>query len=220
MVRRRGITRVCHFTHLSSFRQIAADGAIWSTQVLKGKRSAAVVNDRRRLDGHLDYISCSVQLPNAWLLDVYRENGHHTDEWIVLLLTRKLLQQPSTRFSPVNAATAFGAHVADGPEGLEAMFQQRPPSVNGIWRGKKHTRSCPTDNQAEALVRQAIFTDEIIGIVCMTPESQQHVDQLIDDWADPKPVTSVRELLFDPHYLKQLIWNGYDMDLPVRGEDN
>ena len=173
-----------------------------------------------RLDGHRDYISCSVQVPNAWLLDAYRENGHHTDEWIVLLLTPELLQQPSTRFSPVNAATAFGAHVTDGPDGLEAMFQQRPPSVNPIWRCQKHARSCPTDNQAEALVHQAIFTDEIIGIVCMTPESQQHVDRLHDSWDDPKPVTSVRDLLFDPHVLKHRIWNGDDIDLPVRGEND
>ena len=111
-VSRRGITRLCHFTHLSSFRQIVDHKAVLSTQVLVRKRLTAAVNDRQRLDGHLDYIPCSLTFPNLWVLDAYRERGHRTDEWVVLLLKKMLLWQPSAKFSPVNAATAFGAHEA------------------------------------------------------------------------------------------------------------
>jgi hypothetical protein len=215
-INRRGITRLCHFTHLSSFRQIANDGNVWSTQVLAKKHPAAAVNDQQRLDGHLDYISCSVQFPNLWVLDAYRANARRTDEWVVLLLTPKLLSVSSTRFSPVNAATAFGAHVADGLEGLVSMFQPQPPSVHNVYRGQKHLKSCPTDNQAEVLVSKAILADEVIGVVCMTPEVQQQIDQLVTRWNGPKPVTSVREFLFDSNYVKQMVWKGHDMDLAVR----
>jgi len=215
-INQRGITRLCHFTHLSSFRQIAADENVWSTQVLARKHPTAAVNDQLRLDGHLDYISCSVQFPNLWVLDAYRANGHRTDEWVVLLLEPKLLSVSSTRFSPVNAATAFGAHVADGLEGLVSMFQHRPPSVHNVYRGQLHLKSCPTDNQAEVLVSKAILADEVIGVVCMTPEVQQQIDQLVTRWNGPKPVTSVREFLFDSNYVKQMVWKGHDMDLAVR----
>ncbi len=215
-INRLGITRLCHFTHLSSFRQIAADENVWSTQVLTEKHPSAAVNDRLRLDGHLTYISCSIQFPNLWVLDAYRANGHRTDEWVVLLLDPKLLSASSTRFSPVNAATSFGAHVTHGLESLVSMFQPRPPSVHNVYRGQLHLKSCPTDNQAEVLVSKAIHSDEIIGVVCMTPEVRQHVDQLVTRWNGPKPVTSVREFLFDSNYVKQMIWNGYDMDLAIR----
>ena len=219
-VARRGITRLCHFTHLSSFRQIVDDKAALSTQVLARRRPTAAVNDQQRLDGHLDYISCSLTFPNLWVLDAYRERGHRTDEWVVLLLKKMPLWQPSTKFSPVNAATAFGAHVADGVEGLVSMFQPRPPSVHPIYRGAQHLKSCPTDNQAEVLVSKAILADEVIGVVCMTPEVRQQADQLVTRWDGPRPVTSVRKLLFDSEFVKQRIWRGYDMDLDVREEDD
>ena len=219
-VSRRGITRLCHFTHLSSFRQIVDHKAVLSTQVLVRKRLTAAVNDRQRLDGHLDYIPCSLTFPNLWVLDAYRERGHRTDEWVVLLLKKMLLWQPSAKFSPVNAATAFGAHVADGVEGLVSMFQPRPPSVNPIYRRPQHLKSCPTDNQAEVLVSKAILADEVIGVVSMTPEVRQQVDQLVTRWDGPRPATSVRKRLFDSEFVKQRIWRGYDMDLDVREEDD
>lgn len=219
-VARRRITRLCHFTHLSSFRQIVDDKAALSTQVLARRRPTAAVNDRQRLDGHLDYISCSLTFPNLWVLDAYRERGHRTDEWVVLLLKKMLLWQPSTKFSPVNAATAFGAHVADGLEGLVSMFQPRPPSVHPIYRGAQHLKSCPTDNQAEVLVSKAILADEVFGVVCMTPEVRQQVDQLVARWDGPRPATSVRKHFFESSYVKQTIWNGYDMDLGVQEEDD
>ena len=218
-VARRGITRLCHFTHLSSFRQIVDDKAALSTQVLARRRPTAAVNDRQRLDGHLDYISCSLTFPNLWVLDAYRERGHRTDEWVVLLLKKMLLWQPSTKFSPVNAATAFGAHVADGLEGLVSMFQPRPPSVHPIYRGAQHLKSCPTDNQAEVLVSKAILADAVIGVVCMTPEVHQQADQLVARWDRPRPVISELESLFDWEHVKKMIWNGHDMDLAVREED-
>jgi hypothetical protein len=213
------IQRLCHFTHLSSFRQIVDDKAVLSRQVLVTKHRTATVNDQYRHDGHLDYISCSITFPNLWLLDSYRGRGHRTDEWIVLLLTRKLLHHPSTKFSPVNAAIASGAHVADGLEGLEGMFQPQPPSNYNIYRRPPHLKSCPTDSQAEVLVSKAVPADAVIGVVCKTSEVRQQVDQLLTRWDGPRPVTSVQELLFDSEYVKKMIWNGHDMDLDVREED-
>ncbi len=215
-VANRGITRLCHFTHLSSFPKITKDRAILSSQILAEKRPDVVRNDRNRLDGHLNHVSCSVQFPNLWVLDSYREAGSKTDEWLVLLLDRKLLSLPSTRFSPVNAATARGAHVTDGPEGFTAIFQPQPPSVHYVYRGQSHLKSCPTDNQAEVLVHQAVLADEIIGVVCMTSEAQQQVDQFLAVWNKPKPKSSVREVLFESDYVKNRIWSGNDLDLAVR----
>jgi hypothetical protein len=216
---RERIQRLCHFTHLSSFRQIVDDKAVLSRQALATKNRTVNLNDQYRYDGHLDYISCSITFPNLLLLDSFRARGHRTDEWIVLLLTRRLLHLPSTRFSPVNAATASGAHVADGVEGLVSMFQSRPPSVHSIYRGPQHLKSCPTDNQAEVLVSKAILADAVIGVVCMTPEVRQQADQLVARWDRPRPVISELESLFDWEHVKKMIRNGHDMDLAVREED-
>jgi hypothetical protein len=110
--------------------------------------------------------------------------------------------------------------VADGLQGLVSMFQPRPPSRHPIYRGPQHLKSCPTDNQAEVLVSKAILADEVFGVVCMTPDVRQRVNQLVARWDGPRPVTSVRKNFFESSYVKQMIWNGYDMDLDVQEEDD
>jgi len=219
-VERREVTRLCHFTHLSSLAQIVTDEAILAAEFLVGKHPEAIRNDQYRLDGHLDYVSCSVQFPNLWVLDAYRNSRLRSDEWIVLLLKPSLLSVESTRFSPVNAATAAGAHVADGVEGFVAMYQPRPPSVHNIYRGPQHLKSCPTDNQAEVLVHRAVLIEEIRTVICREPAVQHQVDRLLDGCADHRPTTAVKRSLFDSDYVKQRIWIGYDMDLDDRDGDD
>jgi hypothetical protein len=54
----------------------------------------------------------------------------------------------------------------------------------------------------------------------MTPDVRQRVNQLVARWDGPRPVTSVRKNFFESSYVKQMIWNGYDMDLDVQEEDD
>ena len=213
---RRGITRLCHFTRLSLFRGIVEDRAILSTQELIDREPLTLRNDPVRFDGYLGYVSCTVQFPNLHVLDDFRRNSDQEDQWIVLLPSPELLALPSTLFSPVNAATASGGHVADGLDGFVAMFQPRPPSRHNIYRSQNHLKSCPTDNQAEVLVHHMIPAEAIIGVVRETAVGREQVDHLLSTWEGPPPETSERAVLFDSNYVKERIWMGYDMDLAVR----
>lgn len=216
-INRREITRLCHFTRLTSFDQIASDRAIVSTCVLIDRGRSTDRNDRYRYDGHLDYVSCSVQYPNLYVLDAFREGNGHAGPWVVLLLDPQLLELPTTRFSPVNAAAASGEHVSAGFDGFDAMFQASPPSAHGITRGSSHLRSCPTDHQAEVLVHRSIPAARIIGVVCDADDDLQRVNRVLSDWEGPPPKCSARPNFFERHYVSQRIQSGYEMSISMRG---
>ena len=105
---RRRITRLCHFTRLKLLGRIISDHEILSNQELMNRGQTVCRNDYYRHDGHLDYLSCSVQYPNLFVLDKFRQRRDSDDSWVVVLLDPNLLESSSTRFSPVNAATDKG----------------------------------------------------------------------------------------------------------------
>ena len=216
-ISRRGITRLCHFTRLMSLEQVIGDRAILSTSALIDRGRADHRNDSDRYDGHLDYVSCSVQYPNLYVLDSFRQRMGHVGPWVVVLLDPELLELPSTRFSPVNAATAGGNHVSTGFDGFDAMFQTSPPSAHPTSRRSSHLKSCPTDHQAEVLVHRSIAAERIIGFVCEADEDRQHVDQLLSGWEGPLPERSKRPRFFESVYVSQCIQNGHDMNIRILG---
>lgn len=213
--RSRGITRLCHFTGVESLTGICQDGAILSTQALMGRDPTSVRNDHSRYDGHLDYVSCSVQFPNLHVLDSYKQNDSSGQDWVVLLLNPRLLSLPTTKFSAVNAATASGSHVSEGLAGFEAMYQSQPPSLHNIYRAGHHLKSCPTDNQAEVLAHRSIPIDKVIGIVLETQRTSSLVEEVFRQWPDPAPPVSVKQVFFDASYVSQRIWLGYDIEFPM-----
>lgn len=215
-ISRRGITRLCHFTRLTSFDQIASDKEIVSTSTLIDRGLSAHRNDSRRYDRHLDYISCSVQYPNLYVLNAFREGNSQADPWVVLLLDPKLLELSSTLFSPVNAATASGDHVSAGLDGFDAMFQPYPPSVHRTSRAAGHLRSCPTDHQAEVLVLRSIPADRILGVVCETDDDRRRVDQILTAWKGPPPECSKRSVFFETNHISDRIRLGHPMNIPMR----
>jgi len=210
-ISRRGIKRLCHFTRLTSFGQIASDREIVSTNALIDRGRSANRNDSRRYDRHLDYISCSVQYPNLYVLDTFRERYGQAGPWAVLLLDPKLLELPSTLFSPVNAATANGDYVSAGIDGFDAMFQSNPPSARRTSRGASHLKSCPTDHQAEVLVHSSIPAERILGVVCETDDDRQQVDRILTAWEGPLPECSKRSVFFDTIYVRDCIQRGHDI---------
>ena len=213
---RRAITRLCHFTRLMSLEQIVHDRAILSTRELIDRGRSDHRNDSRRYDGHLDYISCSVQYPNLYVLDSFRREQDDAGPWVVVLLDPKLLELSSTRFSPVNAATANGDHVSAGPDGFASMFQPNPPSVHRISRSSSHLKCCPTDHQAEVLIHQSISTECIIGVVCESNRDCQQVNRLFSDWMGPPPECSKRSTFFETNYVSDRIQMGHEMLVPIR----
>lgn len=66
----REVSRICHLTPSRNLVHIAtgSDGLL-STQALQtAERREFHQQDLERLDGYPDYISCSIEYPNAWYL--------------------------------------------------------------------------------------------------------------------------------------------------------
>ncbi len=210
------ITHVVHFTRVESLRGIICDRQIQSTRALRGRGIRALVNDHWRMDGLLDYVCCSIEYPNVILLDQYRKR-HSAQDWVVLSLTPELLEWPSTRFSPVNAASR--EDTLSGIEGLEAMFAPcvgSPGSFqNQRRRGRFHLKNCPTDPQAEVLIRGSIPASAINGISVESDEVKLRVDPVVRTWpidnaggCSARPTVDVCGFLFDAKELPKHI-RGY-----------
>ena len=205
-VARRGITRLVHFTRLSSLQQIIQDRNILSIRQLRSLRRFVATNDSRRLDRHIDYICCSIQWPNVYVLDRYLQKFPDT-QWVVLFLHTDLLGQPATRFSPVNAATDLGHHVHQGIAGFRSLFAEEVPGDREIRRGPQHLWNCPTDIQAEVLVKDTIPTSFITKAIVMSDGAKSAIAPMLGSLQHPVPLAK-EPGLFDKAEVRRTVREG------------
>ena len=194
-VAQRNITRLVHFTRVESLRQIIRNGEIASTQRLRSRNPEVVTNDSKRLDGHPDYICCSVQYPNVKLLHDYRQK-EPAQEWVILFLHTIWLGFSTTRFSPVNAATDCGGRIQDGTDAFRSLFWPRV-GMRKRRRSKLLQQCCPTDIQAEVLVKGAIPIPFVIGIAVESDAAKRETEPVLNDWPGTRPPLTVEPLLFN-----------------------
>ena len=204
----RGISRLVHFTRVSSLQGIVRDGRILSIQELPREIRGSVRNDPKRLDDQLDYICCSVEYPNIRLLDRFREK-QPVEHWVLLSLKPDILAVRTTKFSPVNAASQRGGMVGDGIDGFESMFSSPVREwMHGGWRTvirrKHHLPNLPTHPQAEVLVKGQIPLSDVIEVMVDSDEAFDQVHRLMDDWPADKPRLTVQPLFFNKNYLNGL----------------
>lgn len=173
----RRITRLVHFTRITSLVGIIGDRHIESTRRLLLRGVNQGVNDPRRFDGHCDYVCCSVEYPNVCVLDRYRSKNA-VEDWVVRFLSLVFLFLPTTRISPVNAATKGGIYVRDGVEGFSSMFEDYVPSH--VRRGPHHLPNCPTDMQAEVLMKHIVPTWAITGMAVESDAAAARVAPMIN----------------------------------------
>jgi hypothetical protein len=168
----RGITRLCHFTPLRNLVHIASDdeGLLSTAFLTAAERREFNPQDLLRLDQHPDYVSCSIQYPNAYYLRSKRNNANGEarlfPQWVCLLLKPDHLWDPRTKVCAHNAATGGGVHVGEGFEAFKHLFADTIIGPRGdTWRRARHPDNYPTDAQAEVLVFRQIPRADIIGIV-------------------------------------------------------
>jgi len=174
LAQRKGISRLCHFTQSRKLAHILTGlGGVWCTSYLKQNYPDLLdQNDEVRLDGHEDYICCSIEYPNTWYLNKVRDRDPLFKEWVLIFLTPSLIWRDDTLYSPRNAAAERGRYIVEGYEGFLQLYQ---PQVLGA-QGRVRTRTpamlsaCPTDDQAEVLVYQHIPSNEIIGVAVASEE--------------------------------------------------
>jgi hypothetical protein len=171
---RRGIRHLCHATMLMNLPSIRAYGLI-SCERLNKAAIAYVPNDKRRYDGRLDLISCTIEVPNArYLWNV----GGPQAEWVVFLIdAASELTRDSTHFCAGNAARLKGRSIESGPEAFASLFA----NTDTVVRGPEHHPACSTDLQAEVLVKHYVRPAHIMGLVVASAEvAKRHRKNLQD----------------------------------------
>ena len=165
----RGVSRVAHITPARNLPGILRDEAIRSVKEMDADaRAVYAPNDLRRLDGHPDKVSCSLQYPNAFYLRDVKRNpaALNFPDWVCLLLTPAVAAINGALFCPRNAG-ALGGSKQPGVGGLDACYAKAVSGSRGIvfHRGPSHDSRCPTDVQAEVLVPAPIPLSHAYGIV-------------------------------------------------------
>ena len=128
-------------------------------------------NDENRYDGVPDGISLSITFPNAGLMYSFTQPGRLNEgaDWVVLEMDIDPLWAAGTLFCAVNAAKDSGKHVYPGLTGFVKLFVEDPPASSET-RAFYHRGDCPTDIQAEVLVKSEISIDHLRR-VCVRNES-------------------------------------------------
>ena len=175
--RDRQITRLCHLTPLRNLVHIASGDGLVSTQEL-GARERLDFNeqDLERLDAHPDYISCSIQYPNAWYLRSRRRDGgvegRLFPDWVCLCIEPNHLWADETLFCPRNAAADGGRHIRAGLPAFNSLYATRTTGARDqVFTRNELPTPSPTDDQAEVLVRRWIPLDDVQQVV-VADESQ------------------------------------------------
>ncbi|MBI5058622.1 DUF4433 domain-containing protein [candidate division KSB1 bacterium] len=181
--RRRGITLLLHSTHLyKNLPAILESGVIDTAAGLIARhgreRAARYLHDPNRYEKYavgLDYVNCSLTLPNVELL-YRRSKGDWKADWVHFALELALLSRETTRFCAMSAAHDRGRHVGSGREGFRAMFTAE---VEGATRSDL-AQSIPTHPQAEVLVQHALPLERANSIIVAGEATAREIRRLCE----------------------------------------
>jgi hypothetical protein len=91
--KKRGITRLCHFTPARKLSHIACGetGVLSTKRLREDERAVFDPTDLARLDRHETHICCSIEYPNAWYMDKARAKELLFRDWVILLINSSYL---------------------------------------------------------------------------------------------------------------------------------
>ena len=141
----------------------------------------------------LDYINCSLTVPNAELL-YHRSKSDWKADWVHLTLELELLNHPDTLFAPVSAATGCGKFLQKGRSGFQVMFAERVDAFN-----RAHLpESEPTHPQAEVLIKGPLSLDHAHSVFVPSRDVQTEVLRLCEQHGITLPVEITPQLFAWP----------------------
>lgn len=161
----RGVSRLCHFTKLQSLTHILSseNGILASNSIRSDIKN---VTDKERYDGELNYICCSIEYPNSWFLKKASENNQDQifRDWVVLYINLGILAYKEAKFCPCNASKKHGIYIDNQMENIENIFKNQVSTFK-YPRTPNMLACCPTDGQAEILIKDNIPRNCLFGIV-------------------------------------------------------
>ena len=178
-----GITLLLHSTHLyKNLPHILADGRIHTARELIEKHghehAARFLHDPHRYEQFavgLDYINCSLTVPNAELL-YHRSKSDWKADWVHLTLDLSRLNHAETLFSPVSAAAEYGKYLQNGRDGFQAMFAD---VVHDFTR-ENLPQGEPTHPQAEVLIKGPVLLKDVHAVLVPSRDVGQEVSRLCE----------------------------------------
>lgn len=215
--KRRGITRLCHFTPSRNLLHIANDpkGIVASRHLQDAEAAIFNPTDKERLDGYVDHVCCSIQYPNAWNFKKARKDERLFLDWVVLFIDARYLWQAGAKFCQRNAAAGHGKFVRSGVAAFEALFADTVEGRDTYRRGPRHPDFLPTDEQAEVLVPDRIGRDDVNAVVVRDDAQAKRVAARLKQLGLAVPCLVVVPEFFDPHALSEGLRSGR---LPVERE--
>ena len=123
------------------------------------------VLDDVRYDGQLGYICCSVQYPNSWFLKtaIERNSDQIFNEFIVLYINLSILKEREAKYCPCNSSRENGAYIRSDMDSIDSIFADVVRTFP-YPRSPKMLQNCPTDGQAEIMIKGNIPLKYIEGI--------------------------------------------------------
>ncbi|KEZ89277.1 DarT ssDNA thymidine ADP-ribosyltransferase family protein [Lacrimispora celerecrescens] len=174
----RGVTRLCHFTKLRGLVHILSfdDGILASDSIRSDIKN---VTDIQRYDGELEHICCSIEYPNTWFLNkvIQRDTDQIFREWVVLYIDLSILEKRSSKFCCCNAAKDRGRYIFNDINKIGTLFDYR--TATGRQRSNSMLACCPTDDQAEVLIKNNIPRDYITGIAVGNLDVAERVSAIL-----------------------------------------
>ena len=165
MLKKRGVSRLCHFTKLQSLTHILAteEGIVASGSIQQDTKN---INDSVRYDGELDHVCCTVEYPNSWFLKsaITANVDKVFRDWVVLCIDLEVLLVRKAKFCECNASTAHGRYIKDNFELVDQIFAERVASFC-YPRTSSMLPCCPTNGQAEILIQDNIPRQYISKII-------------------------------------------------------
>lgn len=179
-----GVTRFCHFTKLQMLTHILStnQGILASDSI---RSDVKTVTDSDRYDGELQHVCCSIEYPNSWFLRQAQERD--TDqifrEWVVLYIDLGILDYRDAKFCACNAARNFGRYIFSDLVRVGTLFSS--PTILGRQRDLKMLKCCPTDDQAEVLIKDSVPRSYITGIAVGNDDVAARVSSMLATYFVP-----------------------------------
>ncbi|KJE20119.1 protein of unknown function (DUF4433) [Frankia torreyi] len=209
-LQKRHVTRLTHFTRSRNLPHILTSGAIKPTSTLLGEVEGFTPTDMQRYDGKPDYVCCSIQYPNVYYQTQVAQSDKSFPDWVVLFIDIVAIRGGDVMWSPTNAARSAGARLVSEARAAETLYA---PIVEGkyrIVRGGDHLASCPTDLQAEVLLRREIPLNLITSMaVCDEAQAEREVSRAeMLGQLDLLPDIAIAPVLFDRSRLPTALRSG------------
>ena len=183
-LKERGVTRLCHFTKLKDLVHIiATDNGVLASNAIRP--DVKDPKDPARYDGELDYVCCSVEYPNSWYLRKAQERDQDQifKEWAVVYIDLSVLKYRSIKFCPCNAARERGVYIREDLSELGSLYAS--PDILNRRRAAQMLTCCPTNDQAEILIRDSIPFNFIKGFAVCNQDDARMIYSMLKTFEKP-----------------------------------